>query len=233
MIDLFYWGTPNGHKISIALEELALPYEVHAVNIGRGDQFKPEFLAVSPNNRIPAIVDREPKGGGPPISVFESGAILLYLAEKTGRLLSADLRERTQTIEWLMWQMAGVGPMFGQANHFWGYAPEDIPYAKERYLKETKRLFKVLDVQLAGREYIAGAGTGAYSIADIANFAWVRSTHRNPKVPVTANEYPNVGAWLERVGARPAVVKGLAVETPQTEMDEEAREHLFGSGQDR
>lgn len=229
MIDLHYWGTPNGHKISIALEELALPYRVIPVNIGRGEQFEPSFLALSPNNRIPAILDHAPRDGGKPISVFESGAILVYLAEKTGKLLGPDLRARTETLEWVMWQMGNVGPMLGQANHFWAYAPEVIPYAKERYLTEAKRLFRVLDGKLQGRDFI----TGEYSIADIASFPWIRSTHSSTKVPVTADEYPNVKAWLDRVGARPAVVKGLAIEVPRTEMDEEARKHLFGSGQDR
>src|ERR1043166_7784489 len=164
MIDLYYWATPNGKKISIALEELALPYQVFPINIGRGDQFKPEFLAISPNNRIPAIVDRAPADGGAPVSVFEAGAILLYLADKRGQLLPRDVRGRTAAHEWLMWQMGGIGPMFGQANHFAAYAPERIPYAISRYLNETKRLLKVLNTRLEGREFVAGS----YSIADIA-----------------------------------------------------------------
>ena len=166
MIDLYYWQTPNGRKITILLEELALPYKMIPVNIGRGDQFKPEFLAISPNNRMPAIVDHAPAGGGPPISVFESGAILLYLADKHGKLIPSDVRGRNDVVQWLMWQMAGVGPMFGQASHFLMYAKEKIPYAIDRYVNETRRLLRVLNTRLEIREFVAGA----YSIADIASF---------------------------------------------------------------
>ncbi len=222
MIDLYYWGTPNGHKISIALEELRLEYKVHPINIGRGEQFAPEFLAVAPNNRIPAIVDHDPIGGGAPLSIFESGAILIYLADKTGKLLSKQPRQRYDALQWLMWQMGGVGPMFGQANHFFAYAPEQIPYAKERYLKEAQRLTKVLDTRVSDREYLAGE----YSIADIATFPWVRSA-LSGAVKLSLDPYPNAKQWVDRISARPAVVKGLAVETPKTVMDEEARKHLF------
>ena len=224
MIDLYFWRTPNGQKIAIALEELELPYQVMPVNIGRGDQFRPEFLAISPNNRIPAIVDREPKGGGDPISVFESGAILLYLADQTGRLIPADLRGRTETIQWLIWQVAGVGPMFGQANHFVRYAREQIPYAIERYVKESKRLLGVMDRRLADREFL----TGAYSVADIACFPWVLSAFE--RYGIESSDHPNVTRWVETIRARPAVVRGLAVgkELRIQAMDAEARKHLFG-----
>ena len=224
MIDLYFWQTPNGRKISIALEELELPYQILPINIARGEQFKPEFLAISPNNRIPAIVDHKPADGGPPISVFESGAILLYLADKTGKLMPGDLRGRTQALEWLMWQMGGIGPMFGQANHFAAYAPEKLPYAIDRYLNETRRLIRVLNTRLTDREFVAGA----YSIADIASFPWVASA-RDRLVKDFA-EYPNVGRWLDTIAARPAVARGMTVSSEaRTEaMDDEARKHLFG-----
>ncbi|MDH4248751.1 MAG: glutathione S-transferase N-terminal domain-containing protein, partial [Deltaproteobacteria bacterium] len=169
MIDFYTWGTPNGHKVAIMLEELELPYRVVAVDIQRGEQFTPEFLAINPNNRIPAIVDQEGPGG--PLTLFESGAILIYLAEKTGRLLSADPRKRYETLVWLMFQMGGVGPMFGQAHHFRFYAPEKLPYAIDRYTKETTRLYRVLDKRLSDHEYLADA----YSIADIATYPWTNS----------------------------------------------------------
>ncbi|HEX7843416.1 MAG TPA: glutathione S-transferase N-terminal domain-containing protein [Kofleriaceae bacterium] len=224
MIDLYFWATPNGRKISIALEELELPYKVFPINIARGEQFQPEFLAKSPNNRIPAIVDHAPAGGGAPISVFESGAILLYLADKTGQLIPRDVRDRTQVLEWLMWQMGGIGPMFGQANHFVAYAPEKIPYAIDRYLNEAKRLIRVLDTRLTGREFVAGA----YSIADIASYPWVVSA-RDRLVKDEFN-YPNVVRWLDAIATRPAVVRGMAVssEARTQAMDDEARKHLFG-----
>src|SRR5258708_24699323 len=168
MIDLYYGTTPNGHKFPIFLEEVALPYTIKPVNISKGEQFTPEFLAISPNNRIPAIVDHAPADGGPPLSVFESGAILLYLADKTGQLIPRDLRSRTAVLEWLMWQMGGIGPMFGQANHFVAYAPEKLPYAIDRYVNETRRLLRVLDTPLEGRELVAGAD----SIARIAAVPW-------------------------------------------------------------
>ena len=225
MIDLYFWSTPNGRKVSIALEELGLPYKVLPINIGRGDQFKPEFLAISPNNRIPAIVDHAPSDGGAPISVFESGAILLYLAEKTGSLIPRDVRGRTEVLEWLMWQMGGVGPMFGQANHFAVYALEKLPYAIDRYINEVKRLFKVLNTRLEHREFVAGA----YSIADIASFPWVHSAHT--RLLKDVSDYPHVVRWLTAIHARPAAARGLAVgaDAPPAAMDDEARKHLFGT----
>jgi len=224
MIDLYYWGTPNGRKISIMLEELELAYTVIPVNIGRGEQFKPEFLAKSPNNRIPAIVDHEPADGGAPLSVFESGAILIYLADKTAKLIPNELRARTEVLEWLMWQMGGIGPMFGQANHFANYAPEKLPYAIERYVNESKRLLRILNTRLADHEFVAGT----YSIADIASFPWVVSARA--RLVDTVPDYPHVVRWLDAINARPAVVRGLAVSTEaQTAgLDDEARKHLFG-----
>ena len=224
MIDLYYWATPNGKKISIALEELALPYKVFPIHIGRGDQFKPEFLAISPNNRIPAIVDHAPADGGPPLSVFESGAILLYLADKTGQLIPRDLRGRTEVLEWLMWQMGGIGPMFGQANHFVAYAPEKLPYAIDRYVNETRRLLRVLNTRLEGREFVAGA----YSIADIASSPWVVSAR--DRLVKEDFDYPNVARWLAAIEARPAVARGMATASDARleKMDDEARKHLFG-----
>jgi GST-like protein len=224
MIDLHYWPTPNGWKITIALEELGLPYEVVPVNIGRGEQFKPDFLAISPNNRMPAIVDDAPAGGGAPISVFESGAILIYLAEKTGKLMPKDLRGRMKVIEWLMWQMGGLGPMLGQANHFRHYAPEKIQYGIDRYTNETNRLFGVLDKQLAGREYIAGE----FSIADCASWPWTTSHER---LGQKLSDFANLSAWYERMKARPGVQRGMDVgrelRTPGT-MDDAAKKVLFG-----
>jgi GST-like protein len=227
VIDLYYWQTPNGRKITVLLEELALPYKMIPVNIGRGDQFTPEFLAISPNNRMPAIVDHAPTGGGPPISVFESGAILLYLADKTGKLIPSDVRGRNDVVQWLMWQMAGVGPMFGQASHFLMYAKEKIPYAIERYVSEVKRLIGVLDKQLVGREFVAGA----YSIADIAIYPWVRSAMERGVTGADATTYPQVARWLAAIGARPAVERAYAVspEMVSTGLDDEARKHLFGT----
>jgi GST-like protein len=224
MIDLYYWQTPNGTKISIALEELELPYKVIPVNIGRGEQFTPEFLAISPNNRMPAIVDHAPSDGGPAISVFESGAILLYLADKTGKLMPRDVRGRTQVTEWLMWQMGGVGPMFGQAYHFAVYAPEKIPYAIDRYTNESNRLIRVLNTRLADRAFVAGD----YSIADIALFHWVLSAR--DRLLKEFGEYPHVSRWLDTIRARPAVERGLAIrpEAQPDKMDDEARKHLFG-----
>lgn len=224
MIDLYFWPTPNGHKISILLEELGLPYKVLPVNIGRGEQFQPAFLAISPNNRMPAIVDHEPVDGGAPLSVFESGAIMLYLADKVGRLLPKDARGRAEVTQWLMWQMGGLGPMAGQANHFRHYAPEKIPYGIERYTKEVNRLFGVMDKRLADREFLAGA----YSIADIAAFPWV-APYEN--MGQSLDEFPNLKRWFETIEARPAVQKGRAVgkelSRPQP-MDEEAKKILFG-----
>jgi GSH-dependent disulfide-bond oxidoreductase len=225
MIELYYWPTPNGHKITMFLEEAEIPYRIVPVDIGKGEQFKPEFLAISPNNRMPAIIDPAPSGGGAPISVFESGAILLYLAEKSGRLLSRELRERTATIEWLFWQVAGLGPMAGQNHHFGRYAPEKLPYAIERYVKETNRLYGVLDRRLRVSAYLAGA---AYSIADIASYPWI--------VPWEAQqqdlaEFPSLKRWFEQVAARPGTVRAYAraeaIARP-TAMTEEAKKILFG-----
>jgi GST-like protein len=203
MIDLYYWTTPNGHKITLFLEEAGLPYTIHPVNIGKGEQFKPEFLAVAPNNRIPAIVDHAPKGGGAPIPVFESGAILLYLAEKTGRFLASDLRVRVETLEWLFWQMAGLGPMAGQNHHFSQYAPEKIPYAIERYVKETNRLYGVLDMRLADRPFLAGD----YSIADMASYPWIVPYKNQGQ---SLDDFPNLKRWFEAIAARPATIAAYA-----------------------
>ena len=206
MIDLHYAPTPNGWKISIMLEELGLPYKVIPVNIRGGDQFKPEFLAISPNNRIPAIVDHAPSDGGEPFSVFETGAILIYLAEKTGRFLPPDMRGRSKVVQWVMWQMSGLGPMLGQHGHFALYAPEKIPYAIERYRDEAARLYGVLDRQLGKTgAYVAGSD---YSIADIACFPWTM-THKAQGF--TLDDYPNVKRWYALVRARPQVQAGLAI----------------------
>jgi GST-like protein len=203
MIDLYSWKTPNGHKVHIALEEMELDYELHPVNLGQGQQFEPEFLAVSPNNKIPAVVDREGPGGRP-LSVFESGAILVYLAEKCGRLLPADPGRRAETLQWLMWQMGGIGPMMGQAYHFIHAADEEIPYAIARYGDEVRRLFGVADRQLAGRPCLAGD----YSIADIAAYPWMRLAGQ---IGIDLEPYPHVRRWLDEVGERPAVQKGLTL----------------------
>jgi GST-like protein len=202
-IDLYYWPTPNGWKISIMLEECGLPYTVHSVNIGKGDQFKPEFLAISPNNKMPAIVD--PNGpDGRPISVFESGAILQYLGRKTGRFYPADERSRVEVDQWLFWQMAGLGPMAGQTHHFRIYAPEKITYAIDRYTNETNRLYGVLDNRLADREFLAGE----YSIADMAAFPWAKLWERQGQ---DISGFKNMQRWLQANAARPAVQRGLAV----------------------
>ncbi|HEY9642102.1 MAG TPA: glutathione binding-like protein [Coleofasciculaceae cyanobacterium] len=201
MIDLYYWTTPNGHKITMFLEEVGLPYSLIPINIGAGDQFKPEFLKIAPNNRIPAIVDQAPVDGGEPISVFESGAILLYLAEKTGKLLPQDLRKRGEVLEWLFWQMAGLGPMAGQNHHFSQYAPEKIPYAINRYVNETGRLYAVLDKRLSDRPYVAGDD---YSIADIAIYPWIVPYERQGQ---KLESFPHLKRWFEAVQARPATVK--------------------------
>jgi GST-like protein len=224
MIDLHYWPTPNGWKVSILLEETGLPYRLVPVNIGRGEQFKPDFLAISPNNRMPAIVDHDPPGGGAPVSVFESGAILVYLAEKAGQFLPTDLRGRYEVLQWVMWQMGGLGPMAGQAHHFRHYAPEPLAYAIDRYTKEVNRLYGVLDKRLADREYLAGA----YSIADMAAWPWVVPwANQGQKI----EEFPNLQRWLEAIKARPAVERGFAVgkELRSTApMDDEAKKVLFG-----
>jgi len=186
MIDLFYWSTPNGHKITLFLEEAGLPYRVHPVNIGKGEQFTAEFLAIAPNNRIPAIVDSAPADGGAPISLFESGAILQYLAEKTGKFLPLDARGRAEVSQWLFWQMGGLGPMAGQNHHFANYAPEKIPYAIDRYVRETARLYGVLDKRLADRPFVAGEH---YSIADMASYPWIVPHERQLQ---DLNDFPNL-----------------------------------------
>ncbi len=223
-IDLYYWPTPNGWKISVMLEECELPYTVRSVNIGKGDQFKPDFLAISPNNKMPAIVD--PDGpGGEPISVFESGAILQYLGRKTGRFYPADERARVMVDEWLFWQMGGFGPMLGQTHHFRIYAPEPVPYAIERYTNETHRLYGVMDRRLADREFLAGE----YSIADMACLGWAKLWERQGQ---SIHEFPNVKRWLDALLARPAVRRGLAVnaeDRASTNMQDPAvRAMLFG-----
>jgi GST-like protein len=228
MLDLHYWPTPNGWKITIMLEESGLPYRIVPVAIGRGEQFRPDFLAISPNGRMPAIVDHDPPGGGAPVSVFESGAILFYLAEKAGRFLPQDLRGRYQVKEWVMWQMGGLGPMLGQNGHFLLYAPEKVPYAIERYGREARRLYGVLDGQL-GRTgaYVAGQ---EYSIADMACFPWIM-THK--RQGLTLDDYPNLKRWFAELRARPPVQRGLAVgkELQTGPMDAEAKRVLFGQGQ--
>ncbi|MFJ5390171.1 GSH-dependent disulfide bond oxidoreductase [Pectobacterium sp. CHL-2024] len=198
MIDLYYAPTPNGHKITLFLEEANLPYQLHRVNISKGEQFRPEFLAISPNNKIPAIVDTQPAEGDTPISLFESGAILLYLAEKHGVLLNTSLHERTATLQWLFWQVAGFGPMLGQNHHFNHYAPQPVPYAIERYQQETQRLYRVLDKHLQDSPWLAGEH---YSIADIATYPWVVSYARQR---VDLDDYPAVKAWYTRISERPA-----------------------------
>lgn len=200
MIDLYYWTTPNGHKITIFLEETGLEYNIIPVNIGAGDQFKPEFLKISPNNRIPAIVDHEPPDGGEPISIFESGAILLYLAEKTGQLMTEDFRDKWEVLQWLFWQMGGLGPMAGQNHHFSQYAPEKIEYAINRYVKETGRLYGVLNKQLAHRQFVAGD----YSIADIAIYPWIVPYERQGQ---NLDDFPHVKRWFETIKNRPAVIR--------------------------
>jgi GST-like protein len=238
MIELFSWPTPNGQKVHIALEELELPYTTHAVNIGEGDQFKPEFLAINPNHRIPAIVDSEGPGGKP-LALFESGAILIYLAEKAGaetagaekpgRLIPTDPAARYICLQWLMFQMGGIGPMFGQANHFANYAPEKIPYAIDRYRNEAGRLTRVLEKRLSTADYLAGA---EYSIADIATFPWIRSAVAGGGLAL--DETPSVQRWLDAITARPAVERGLALLSDrrrQGPMDTNQREILFGARQ--
>ncbi|HCK18284.1 MAG TPA: thiol:disulfide oxidoreductase [Thalassospira sp.] len=223
MIDLYYWTTPNGHKITMFLEEADLDYRLHGVNIGKGEQFEPEFLKISPNNRIPAIVDNDPIGGGEPISIFESGAILLYLAEKTGKFIPEDPRGRYDCLQWLMWQMGGLGPMLGQNHHFGTYAPEKIPYAIDRYVGETARLYKVLNKQLAERDYIAGT----YSIADMACYPWIVSHEKQQQ---DLNDFPNLKRWFENIQARPATIAAYkAGEGLRSgEMSEEDKKVLFG-----
>ena len=227
MIDLYTWPTPNGHKIHIMLEETDLPYTVVPIDIGRGDQFKPEFLAISPNNKMPAIVDHDGPGGEP-YAVFESGAILLYLAEKTGRFLPGDTRARFDVIQWLMFQMGGVGPMLGQVHHFRGYAPEKITYAIERYTNEATRLYGVMDRRLAQVPYLAGQD---YSIADMAVFPWCRNWEGQGQ---DIGQFPHFKRWFEAIAARPAVQRGLQVLADRRRagpIDDQTREMLFGKTQ--
>lgn len=229
MIELFYWTTPNGHKITIFLEEAGLPYVIRPVDIGKGEQFAPEFLAIAPNNRIPAIVDTAPADGGKAISVFESGAILQYLAEKTGRFLPADVRGRVEVMQWLFWQMGGLGPMAGQNHHFRQYAAETIPYAIDRYVKETERLYGVLDDRLADRPFVAGD----YSIADMACYPWI-VPHENQGQDLA--DFPNLARWFGAIRERPAVVRAYErakeVRTAPV-MDEDAKKVMFGQGRRR
>lgn len=227
MIDLYYWTTPNGHKITMFLEETGMEYKIIPVQIGKGEQFKPEFLKISPNNRIPAIVDHAPKfklDSRKEFSLFESGAILLYLAEKSGKFLSSDLQKRYETLEWLFWQMAGLGPMLGQNHHFTQYAPEKIPYAVERYVKESARLYAVLNQQLEGREFI----TGEYSIADMACYPWIVQYEKQQQ---KLTDFPNIKNWFERIQAKPATLRAYAkakeINTAPT-VNEEAKKILFG-----
>jgi GST-like protein len=226
MIDLYYWPTPNGHKITLFLEEAGLEYTIHPIDIGAGDQFKPEFLAISPNNKMPAIVDPAPNDGGAPISVFESGAILLYLANKTGRFFPEDVRGRVEVNQWLHWQMAGLGPMTGQYGHFHVYAPEKIPYAMDRYAGEAARLLGVLDKRLDGRDFIAGDG---YSIADMACYPWIDPYQ---DAPMDLSAYPNVQRWRAMIAERPATRRAYAVadrHRVHREMTDEIRQNLFGT----
>jgi GST-like protein len=228
MIDLYYWSTPNGHKITIFLEETGLPYKIIPVNISKGDQFKDEFLAIAPNNRIPALLDHAPKSGSKPISVFESGAMLLYLAEKTGKFLSDDLAVRYDAIQWVFWQMGGLGPMAGQNHHFRNYAQEKITYAIDRYVNETNRLYGVLNKRLADRKFIAGD----YSIADMASYPWI-VPYKNQGQDI--NDFPHLKRWLETIAERPAVRRAYEIAKevnpnfgqPPIRTDEE-RKLLFG-----
>jgi GST-like protein len=228
MIDLYYWTTPNGHKITIFLEETGLPYTIKPVNIGRGDQFDPAFLEIAPNNRIPAIVDHTPADGGAPLSLFESGAILEYLAEKTGRFIPTDLRGRWTCLQWVYWQMAGLGPMLGQNHHFRNYAPEKIPYAIDRYVRETGRLYAVLNKQLAHHEYVAGT----YSIADMASYPWINPERQGQDI----EDFPHLKRWKAAIAARPAVERAYAlaksINTQPSVNDERARAILFGQSKD-
>ena len=225
MIELYYWPTPNGHKITMFLEETGLPHRIVPVNIGAGEQFRPEFLAISPNNRMPAIVDDEPADGGAPLSVFESGAILWYLGLKSGKLIPADLRGRAETLQWLFWQVAGLGPMAGQNHHFTQYAPEKIPYAIERYVKETNRLYGVLNQRLADRPYVAGEH---YTVADIASYPWIVPHERQRQ---SLDDFPHPKRWFTHIAARPATVRAYARApefATQPVVTEQSRRILFG-----
>jgi GST-like protein len=225
MHDIYFWTTPNGYKIPLLAEEAGIPYTIKPINISKGEQFNPDFLRVSPNNRIPALVDHAPASGGLPISVFESGAILLYLAEKTGRFIPANPRGRVETLQWLFWQMGGLGPMAGQNHHFSHYAPENLPYAIDRYVKETNRLYGVLDKRLADRQFIAGPD---YTIADMASYPWIVPHERQGQ---SLSDFPHLKRWFEAIAARPATqrayAKGKAINTAPT-VTEEAKKILFG-----
>jgi GST-like protein len=224
MIDLYYWTTPNGHKITMFLEETGLPYRIVPVNIGAGEQFEPAFLEIAPNNRIPAIVDDEPADGGAPVAMFESGAILLYLAEKTGQFIPADLRGRLDVRQWLFWQMAGLGPMAGQNHHFKIYAPEPIPYAIDRYVKETNRLYGVLNRRLADRAFVAGD----YSIADMACYPWIVPHERQGQ---NLDDFPHLRRWFGEIAARPATIRAYELAksvNTQPAMSDAAKKVLFG-----
>ena len=226
MIELHYWPTPNGHKVTLFLEEAGLPYRIVPVDIGRGEQFRPEFLKIAPNNRMPAIVDHEPADGGEPVSLFESGAILLYLADKIGQFIPDDLRGRAETLQWLFWQMGGLGPMAGQNHHFAQYAPEKIPYAIDRYVNETNRLYGVLDHRLADRAFVAG---DTYTIADMASYPWIVPHERQGQ---DLNDFPNLKRWFEAIRSRPATVRAYAAgetfRSRDSTVDEESRKILFG-----
>lgn len=224
MIDLYYWTTPNGHKITLFLEETGLPYRIVPVNIGKGEQFAADFLKIASNNRIPAIVDQAPADGGAPISLFESGAILLYLADKSGKFIAQDLRGRTETIQWLFWQMGGLGPMAGQNHHFTQYAPEPVPYAIERYTKETARLYAVLNKRLADREFVAGD----YSIADMACYPWIVPHQKQGQ---NLDDFPNLKRWFAAIRERPATQRAYALAkeiNPAPVVDAAAKKVLFG-----
>jgi GST-like protein len=229
MIDLYYWTTPNGHKITMFLEEAGLPYTIHPVNIGKGEQFDPEFLKISPNNRIPAIIDRAPVDGGAPIAMFESGAILLYLADKIHRFIPSETRARLDCIQWLFWQMGNLGPMAGQNHHFGLYAPEKIPYAIDRYVRETGRLYAVLNKRLADREFIVGD----YSIADIASYPWIRPERQQQNI----DDFPHLKRWKDAIQARAATVRAYAKAkeinpAPAATQSEAERRVLFGQSKD-
>ena len=224
MIDLYYWTTPNGHKITMFLEETGLPHRVVPINIGKGEQFAADFLKISPNNRIPAIVDHAPADGGAPLSIFESGAILLYLADKTGRFIAPDLRGRNETLQWLFWQMGGLGPMAGQNHHFTQYAPEKVPYAIERYTKETARLYAVLNKRLADREFVAGD----YSIADMASYPWIVPHEKQGQ---NLDDFPHLKRWFDAIRARPATQRAYALAkqiNPAPVITDAEKKVLFG-----
>jgi GST-like protein len=228
MIDLYYWTTPNGHKVTLFLEEAGLPYKIHPINIGKGEQFEAGFLSIAPNNRIPAIIDREPEGGGEPVALFESGAILLYLADKIDRFIPGDVHGRAEVLQWLFWQMGGLGPMAGQNHHFSGYAPEKIPYAIDRYVRETARLYGVMDKRLVDRPFLAGE---TYSIADMASYPWIVPHERQGQ---DLADFPHLKRWYDAIAGRSATKRAYALAdtiNPQAApMTEEAKKILFGQG---